>query len=67
MKYLDTLKIEVPIIFSGGCGKLNHIINIKKHLGQEDAIAIASVLHYDLLKITDIKKDLKYSLCNLIT
>ncbi|WP_415323328.1 imidazole glycerol phosphate synthase subunit HisF [Candidatus Pelagibacter sp. Uisw_127] len=56
---VEKMNLRTPIIFSGGCGKLEHIENIKSRL-KHDAIAIASVLHYDLLKIKDIKKNLGY-------
>ncbi len=59
LDYLKSLKIGVPIIFCGGCGNLNHVIEIEKYLEQQDAIAIASALHYDLFKITEIKQNLK--------
>jgi imidazole glycerol-phosphate synthase subunit HisF len=57
LEYLKRLDIEVPVIFSGGCGNLEDIKKIKKSL-EDDAIALASVLHYEKLKITDIKKEI---------
>lgn len=46
--------IERPLIISGGCGSLNHFNEVYKNY-KDEAIAIASVLHYKLLKIDDIK------------
>ena len=51
--------ISTPIIFSGGCGSLDHIKKLKKIIFENDAIAIGSQLHYDKLKINNIKKKLK--------
>ena len=58
LNYIKTNKINVPIIFSGGCGKFDHVKSIYKFFSDE-AIAIASALHYNKLKIVDIKKQLK--------
>lgn len=55
LKFLDTKNINVPIIFSGGCGSMNDIRAVKKKL-KDDAIAIASAFHYSKLLIKDIKK-----------
>ena len=46
--------IEKPIIISGGCGSLNHLKEVFKEY-KDEAIAIASVLHYKILEINDIK------------
>ena len=51
-------RLEIPIIYCGGCGKLDHIKKVNKKL-KHDAISIASVLHYDVLKISEIKSELK--------
>ena len=51
--------ISTPIIFSGGCGSLDHIKKLKNIISENDAIAIGSQLHYDRLKINNIKKKLK--------
>lgn len=51
--------ISTPIIFSGGCGSLDHIKKLKNIISENDAIAIGSQLHYDKLKINNIKKKLK--------
>ena len=47
--------IKKPLIVSGGCGSLNHIINLKREF-PDVSIALASVLHYKILKISEIKK-----------
>ncbi len=46
--------IEKPIIISGGCGSLNHFKEVYKDY-KDEAIAIASVLHYKILEISNIK------------
>ncbi len=49
--------VDVPIIASGGCGSINDIIRCLTETSV-DAIAIATVLHYNLLSINQIKKEL---------
>ncbi len=57
MEMMDHLysEIEKPIILSGGCGTLEHIKDFNKKYSKE-AFAIASVIHYKILEILDIKK-----------
>ena len=55
---LDLIKkisesVTIPIIFAGGVGKIEHI---KEVLPYSNAIAIASVLHYNEISIQSIKK-----------
>jgi cyclase len=47
--------VNIPIIISGGAGKIAHIKELKKKYNP-DAICISSALHYKKLKIKDIKK-----------
>ena len=47
--------IEKPIILSGGCGSIEHIKEFFLNYPKE-AFALASVLHYKILKIKNIKK-----------
>ena len=47
--------IKKPLIVSGGCGNLNHIQEVKKRF-KDVSVAVASVLHYKILKISEIKK-----------
>ena len=49
--------IKKPLIVSGGCGNLGHIETLKKKF-KNISIAIASVLHYKKLTISEIKKTL---------
>ena len=48
-------KISKPLIVSGGCGNLDHIKEIRKKF-KIASVALASVLHYKILKISEIKK-----------
>lgn len=48
-------KIHKPLIISGGCGRLEDITEVKKKFNNL-SIALASVLHYKILKIEDIKR-----------
>jgi cyclase len=49
--------ISIPLIASGGAGNVNHISDciIK---GKVNAVAMAAVLHYNLLTIKEIKEHL---------
>lgn len=55
---LKKIEIKVPIIISGGCGNLKHIKEVKDELSN-DAVALGSVLHYNLLNLKQIKDELK--------
>lgn len=55
LSFLEKEKIQTPLIFCGGCGSIEHIKKIKKNL-KKDAIAISSILHYNLSTIKEIKK-----------
>lgn len=48
-------KVKIPVIASGGMGKLEHIYDLVKET-DVDAIAIAHCLHYRKFSIADIKK-----------
>ena len=48
---------NLPLVVSGGFGKLDQIKNFSSN-NKIDGIAIGSVLHYNLLKINNIKKEL---------
>ena len=47
-------KVKIPVIASGGMGKLEHISELVKDT-DVDAIAIAHCLHYGKFSIKDIK------------
>ena len=47
---------KVPIIISGGCGNLDHILEINKI--NPEAIAFASVLHYEIIDVLTINNNL---------
>jgi len=47
-----------PLIISGGCGTINDIVRIKNNFN-EFSVAIASLLHYNKIKISDLKKYLE--------
>lgn len=46
---------DKPLIISGGCGKINDLQTIKQKFPNV-SVALASVLHYKTLKISEIKK-----------
>lgn len=47
--------VSIPVIASGGAGKLEHIKEVFEN-SRTDAVAIASILHYKNLRVSDIKK-----------
>ena len=47
---------SIPLIFCGGIGKLSHVIEMSDI--EYDALAVASVLHYENLNIQEIKEAL---------
>ena len=54
--------ISIPIIFSGGVGKKEHIIEASQYA---DGIALASILHYEKYQIDEIKQLLKKDKINI--
>ena len=50
--------VSIPLIACGGAGNIRHISDLATHV-DVDAIAVASVLHYKLHTIQEIKKSLK--------
>jgi len=51
-------KVKIPIIVSGGAGSSNDIIELC-HNTNCDAVAVASLIHYDIENISDIKNKMK--------
>ena len=54
--------ISIPIIFSGGVGKKEHIVEASQYA---DAVALASILHYEKYQISEIKQLLKEEEINI--
>ena len=52
--------VNVPIIASGGAGNIDHIKDLDKAVNLQ-GIALASVLHYGKLKVSEIKYELPNS------
>ncbi len=50
--------VSIPVIASGGCGKLSHILDVFVN-GFADAALAASIFHYDTYSIEKVKKYLK--------
>ncbi len=46
--------VSIPVIASGGMGKLDHLSDVIK-LGGADAVAMAHVLHYEILTLNEIR------------
>ncbi|MFT9055278.1 MAG: imidazole glycerol phosphate synthase subunit HisF [Ethanoligenens sp.] len=51
-------KVNIPVIASGGCGKLEHFSEVFEKTGADAALA-ASLFHYRELTIGDVKAHLK--------
>ena len=49
--------VSIPVIASGGAGKVEHICSLLNN-SSVDAVAVASVLHYNLHEVSDIKQQL---------
>lgn len=60
LELLDKIaaKVNVPIIASGGAGKMEHFAELFKHEGMDAGLA-ASIFHYKDLKIKDLKEHLR--------
>ncbi len=52
-------KVNLPVIISGGAGIPKHISDVAKHKGIS-AVAVASVLHYNLFNVKQIKNDMQH-------
>ena len=50
--------VNIPIIASGGAGKVQHFVDTFMK-GKSDAALAASVFHFGEIKITDLKKELR--------
>ncbi len=51
-------EVNVPVIASGGCGKMEDFLEVFKKTGADAALA-ASVFHYGEMTVTDVKKYLR--------
>ena len=49
------VKIKVPFVYSGGIKTKEHIKKIKKYFKEVDGIALSSALHYNHIRLSDIK------------
>jgi cyclase len=50
-------RVNIPVIISGGAGNPGHVVSLSKHV-DIDAVAFASILHYNTCGVNDIKKEL---------
>ena len=50
--------VTIPVISSGGAGDTNHILNLFEKTNI-DGVALASILHYNIFSVEEIKKTLK--------
>ena len=52
-------RVDVPVIASGGAGKIEDFLTLFNTLPKVDAGLAASIFHYGEVKITDLKKEMK--------
>ena len=57
IKNVSTLNLEVPIIYSGGVGNMNHILDAYRN-GANDGIAMSHLLHIEKINIDNLKNEL---------
>jgi cyclase len=50
--------VSIPVIACGGAGKIEHLSQVVSE-GKADAIAVASILHYDFIKNNEVVVDSK--------
>ena len=53
-----TKRVNIPVIASGGAGSSNDIIKLCKNTNC-DAVAVASLIHYGVENISEIKSNMK--------
>jgi len=51
-------ELNIPIIASGGAGKVQHFVDTFK-IGKSDAALAASVFHFGEIEIRDLKEELR--------
>ena len=54
-----TQKVNIPVIASGGAGKISHFIDAVQEAGV-DAVLAASLFHFRQLRIRDLKEAMKH-------
>jgi cyclase len=52
-----TMSVRIPVIASGGAGAVQHFVDVFRD-GQADAALAASILHYGVTKLSDLKREL---------
>lgn len=57
-------RLSIPIIASGGCGKMEHFHDVFTH-GKADAALAASVFHFNEINISELKQYLQYNNINV--
>ena len=50
--------VSIPVIASGGCGKLEHFLEVFEKSGADAALA-ASLFHFKELTVEEVKEHLK--------
>lgn len=49
--------VRIPVIASGGVGEISHVSDVIRHT-KAGAVALAKVLHYNLLSVAEIKREI---------
>ena len=58
--------LSIPIIASGGCGNMDHFVDVFEN-GMADAALAASVFHFGEISIRDLKEYLLHKNINVRT
>jgi cyclase len=61
---LISSSVNIPVIASGGMGSIEHGISVVKE-SNADAVAIANVLHYKTLNISEIRSSFQRAEINV--
>ena len=51
-----SLKVNIPVIASGGVGNLDHLVDGIKELGKASAVLAASIFHYGKYSVKEAKE-----------
>src|SRR5215472_1012637 len=53
-----SLSVQIPVIASGGAGSAEHFVHVFRE-GAADAALAASIFHFGLSSVSDLKRDLQ--------
>ena len=56
LNLLENIRIDVPVIISGGFGKIEHLEFLKKYINLIQGVCISKSFHYNEIKIKKVKE-----------